>query len=413
VPVTTGADVSNCDDCYTSVDIDFPFNFFGTEYQTVYPSSNGYLTFAMGDSEYTESVEYFLAGYPRIAAFFSDLDTRSTTLPDEVYYSMTSSKLVVTYNSIQLFSQSGTENTFQFVLFSDGVIKVSYDGMDDLEESSIVGITPGSISGGVTCELPLTACFGSCVDLETDEYNCGSCGNVCASSICGAGECAGETTCTQSQAPCDGLCVGSCMLTRAPCDGTCYGTCDGTCETEDGAGGCLGVCDGDCTGECYVNTGGACADSCTGQCFVDTAMSCAEPTGTPSGPCTFSGGQITDTTSCYDAASASDPALSTTYSWSLTCSGAECECCKTSNDSTQSSHVCAPLDITSEDACASDVALRNALLNDCMTTSSCGAGCPGNPPANGSPCDETELTYCYYNSAAVYCTCMRGEFVCQ
>jgi hypothetical protein len=413
VPVTTGSDVSNCDDCYTSLEIGFPFNFFGTEYQTVYPSSNGYLTFVMGDATYTESVEYFLAGYPRIAALFSDLDTRSATIQDEVYYSMTSSKLVVTYNNIQLYSQSGTENTFQFVLFSDGVIQVSYNGMDDLDESSIAGITPGSIGGGATCEPPFTACFGSCVDLETDIGNCGSCGNQCASSICSAGECAGETICSQSNAPCEGMCLGSCVRsTRSEsCEGTCQGTCDGTCSSPDGAGGCIGTCDGDCTGFCHAISNGDCPDLCTGSCYIDTAMTCAEPQGTPSGPCTFTGGQLTDTTNCYDNASATDVNANSTYGWALSCYGDECECCKHSTDGTQSSQVCGLIDVLPADACATEVSLRDTLLNECMTISSCGAGCPGRPPATGTTCDETEISYCYYTTAT--CFCMGGEYVCN
>ena len=412
VPVLpTTRDVSNCDDCYTSVELAFPFNFFGTEHHTVYPSSNGYLTFGMGDTTYTESVEYFLAGYPRIAALFSDLDTTGPTIQDEVYYSMTSSKLVVTYNNIQLFPQSGTQNTFQFVLFSDGVIKVSYNGMDDLDESSIAGITPGSI---VSCTAPLTDCSGSCVDLETDLGNCGSCGNQCTSSSCTAGECTGEKACIHVNVPCEGVCSGSCVrtVTREACEGMCQGSCTGTCDFTDGAGGCLGACDGDCTGTCHVDSTGPCPDSCSGTCYIDTAMTCAEPAGTPSGPCTFSG-QIDSATDCSDTAQAIDSTAGTTYGWTLGCYGSQCECCKHSTDGMQSSQVCGFIDVLSEDACATEGSLRNALMDECMTTSTCGAGCPATPPAAGTACNETEITYCYYPSTMGNCFCMGGEFICQ
>lgn len=39
------------------------------------------------------------------------------------------------------------------------------------------------------CDDPLHLCRGTCVDYQTDERNCGSCGHVCASGICTKGVC--------------------------------------------------------------------------------------------------------------------------------------------------------------------------------------------------------------------------------
>ncbi len=54
--------------------------------------------------------------------------------------------------------------------------------------------TTGSDGGsGIVCPVPRVACSGECVDLSTDEDNCGACGLVCPSGICRAGRCVGST----------------------------------------------------------------------------------------------------------------------------------------------------------------------------------------------------------------------------
>lgn len=52
----------------------------------------------------------------------------------------------------------------------------------------------GNIPG--QCNPPLTDCSGTCVDLQTDEANCGTCGNACAlGQTCQAGTCTQNLTC--------------------------------------------------------------------------------------------------------------------------------------------------------------------------------------------------------------------------
>jgi hypothetical protein len=410
VPMTEFDDVSNCDDCFTELPLEFPFDFYGTEYQSVYPSSNGYLTFVTGDEEYGESVEYFLSGFPRIAALFDDLDTRGSsstdvTIDDEVRYFSSGEKLVVTYLDIQHFAQTGSSNTFQFVLSSDGTIQISYDGMEDTNQTSLAGISPGSPNGGVTCTAPLLACLGACIDPDADPSNCGECGNVCASGRCAGGECTGETLCINSLAPCDGLCVGTCQYDSATaCDGTCVGTCDGTCTPDDGSGMCTGTCDGLCQGSCYLTDGGSCPDSCTGECYLDAGMTCYDPTPGAKGPCTFSGAQISDPSYCSDYAYTESGAA-----YTVTCSDTQCHCCRTGT----SSQVCSVMASTPDDVCASESNLRQALLDECMQDTVCGAGCPTSPPMNGDSCDDTEISNCYYPTPMAYCSCIGNMFSCD
>ncbi len=119
---------------------------------------------------------------------------------------------------------------------------------------------------------PLVTCNGSCVDVSSDDLNCGSCGNVCGAGVsCAAGEC---------QIDCGGLalCSGQCVDTDTSdahcgaCDNACppSSSCTtGICECSSGldlcASGCVdlasdpdncGSCDNVCaTGMC---TSGAC-----------------------------------------------------------------------------------------------------------------------------------------------------------
>jgi len=86
----------------------------------------------------------------------------------------------------------------------------------------------------LSCQTGLTNCSGMCVNLKTDSYNCGACANACK---------AGET-CTS------GKCVLSCQTGLTNCSGTCVnlktdqyncGTCGTSCKlgTYCCAGGCV------------------------------------------------------------------------------------------------------------------------------------------------------------------------------
>jgi hypothetical protein len=50
----------------------------------------------------------------------------------------------------------------------------------------------GQGGGGPDCE-PLAACGNECVDLDSDPLNCGSCGHICQTALCGGGQCQGAS----------------------------------------------------------------------------------------------------------------------------------------------------------------------------------------------------------------------------
>jgi hypothetical protein len=54
------------------------------------------------------------------------------------------------------------------------------------------GSGPGTGGGGPDCG-PLAACGDGCVDLDSDPLNCGFCGHVCQTAICGGGQCEGAS----------------------------------------------------------------------------------------------------------------------------------------------------------------------------------------------------------------------------
>jgi hypothetical protein len=62
------------DDTSTEVALARPFRFQGTNWNSVWVNSNGNLTFGAGDADFGESVGEFLAGPPRIAPLWDDLD---------------------------------------------------------------------------------------------------------------------------------------------------------------------------------------------------------------------------------------------------------------------------------------------------------------------------------------------------
>jgi hypothetical protein len=65
----------------------------------------------------------------------------------------------------------------------------------------------GGGAGGSTvqCESGKTACYGACVDTQTDPKNCNTCGNVCASDECNAGVCKTVKVCFKKLAVTDPL----------------------------------------------------------------------------------------------------------------------------------------------------------------------------------------------------------------
>ena len=212
------------------------------------------------------------------------------------------------------------------------------------------------------CPQGQARCGDACVDLKSDDSNCGSCGVQCiAETTCKAGACAimcmdGSVdcdgaycafvdddpancgacghACDEGEACSEGSCVPSCGDTEMRCDGQCVdwndpahcGACDRACaETEVcNLGTCEPFCDlglDPCDGACVdldrddANCG-ACGNACTGGRACEGG-SCACPEGTE-----LCGGVCVDTQTDAAHCGACDAACEP----GVACEGGACGC---------------------------------------------------------------------------------------
>jgi hypothetical protein len=139
------------------------------------------------------------------------------------------------------------------------------------------------VAGECQCEGSERVCYpgetcclgGGCVDLETDREHCGGCGDSCEpDETCESSECqCGGDVCSDSEFCCHGDCrTGTCCDD----DGDCTGDQNPDCDTTTHACSCGSVtCTGDescCYGAC--RTGECCADD--GDCGGDQNPDCDE-----------------------------------------------------------------------------------------------------------------------------------------
>jgi hypothetical protein len=109
------------DDATRTIQLSFEFPFFRQRWNRVFLNSDGNLTFRTGDHASTSrSLGRFLAGPPRIAPLFVDLDpsqggtVRVAELPD---------RLVVTWEAVPEFDKTN-QSTVQVVLEPSGRVSV-------------------------------------------------------------------------------------------------------------------------------------------------------------------------------------------------------------------------------------------------------------------------------------------------
>jgi hypothetical protein len=73
-----------------------------------------------------------------------------------------------------------------------GDASLSMDG--GVAEGGDVDAIADAGDGGPVCAPFETLCNGECVDITTDPTNCGTCGKVCPSNLCVAGQCSGSAS---------------------------------------------------------------------------------------------------------------------------------------------------------------------------------------------------------------------------
>lgn len=148
------------DDDARVISLDRPFSFYGEEYEEVFVSSNGFITFGTLDPDSESSSEdlekHFLV--PRISMFWDDLDpTVETQELRAVSYQITVDRLVITFDNISEyvgFNVEPTSNSFQLELFfEDGLIRQTFLNVG--AKDSVVGLSDGRpIPMGPTSTIP-------------------------------------------------------------------------------------------------------------------------------------------------------------------------------------------------------------------------------------------------------------------
>lgn len=114
----------------------FTFPFQGTNYSSVFVNENGNLTFGAASADFTETVPEFLAGPPRIAPLWDDLNT----LGGFVIAEEKNRALQIHFVSVPEFFVTGT-NYFSVKLDRSGDITFDYGATN--RSDGIVGITQG------------------------------------------------------------------------------------------------------------------------------------------------------------------------------------------------------------------------------------------------------------------------------
>jgi hypothetical protein len=112
-----------------------------------------------------------------------------------------------------------------------------------------IASTPVSDSACL-CVAPSVTCSGACVDLTTDQNNCGSCGNVCAAgSTCCNGTCSDLQRDSLHCGRCDRMCgfAERCQSGVCACPNSgefdCAGTCRNILTDRNNCGGCGLICE--------------------------------------------------------------------------------------------------------------------------------------------------------------------------
>jgi uncharacterized protein (TIGR03437 family) len=143
---SSGVAVALGDDDFRQEQLPFSFPLFGKTYQTVFVNSDGDLTFTKGENASTDrSLGRLVAGPPRIAPLFEDLDPSKT--PKGITVTSDPTRFIVSWVKVPTYADFGVgaPQTFQVRLYPDGRIQFAYAGI--ATSSAVVGITPGNLLG--------------------------------------------------------------------------------------------------------------------------------------------------------------------------------------------------------------------------------------------------------------------------
>src|SRR5262249_45386535 len=122
---------------------------------TAFVSSNGFITFDVGDTDFTPSIDKFFV-HPRVSAFYTDLDFRTQPMGNVLWnvYSDPGNPadpaFVVTWLSAGMVPSQAANDTVQIALFKSGAIQISYDTISDVKATTS-GADQTDFFMGVSC----------------------------------------------------------------------------------------------------------------------------------------------------------------------------------------------------------------------------------------------------------------------
>lgn len=222
------------------------------------------------------------------------------------------------------------------------------------------------------CPSGQTECSGQCVDLNSDEANCGQCGSACPfSQVCNNGSC--QTQCAPGETVCNGQCINN-QTDPNHCGG-CNVACrsgevcnNGTCEA---GNSCIPGA------PCNADSNGCTQDICdsSGTCVVGTPVSCDDGLSCTQDSCVSTGN---NTYTCDFQLVGSN----------TICSG---QCVDTNSDPSN----CGGCNV----ACSAGQSCNNGV---CQTNQ--GSSCQSSADCGGGPCVDGVCCSSACNSTCEACT---------
>lgn len=125
------------DDGAVEVPFGFSFPFQGQSWSSLFVNGNGNLTFGVDDADFSETVDEFLAGAPRVAPLWDDLFPPNGLVIAEPK----DDRLLIHYASVPEFF-SDRPNYFSTEMREDGRIRTGY--LATARGDGLVGVTPGA-----------------------------------------------------------------------------------------------------------------------------------------------------------------------------------------------------------------------------------------------------------------------------
>lgn len=151
-----GTNLGLGEDAFVEVVLNQPFNFYGSDYSSIFVGSNGYITFNSGDTQWTESLDAHF-GFRRISAHFDDYSPHLAG--GAVTVRQLADRVAVTWENVTGYNVSNSNN-FQLELFHDGRIHITHLQMD--ETDGLVGLSNGGGTPGDFIQDDLSAAPMTC-----------------------------------------------------------------------------------------------------------------------------------------------------------------------------------------------------------------------------------------------------------